>query len=111
MSDTPTCNWPGASGRTYKYYVFPIGTRFTNETPANYVYCAESPAHGWKPQYIGQTGNLRERLGNHEKEACAIAQGATHLHVHLSGAEADRLVEEKDLIQHFNPCCNEQLVA
>jgi excinuclease UvrABC nuclease subunit len=107
---TPTCNWPGKSGNSYTHYVYPIGTKFADK-PGNYVFCKKNAAGNWTPQYIGQAKNLNERLGTHEKEACAIARGATHIHAHLNALKADRLAEEKDLIQNFNPPCNEQLVA
>lgn len=110
MSHTPKCSWPGKSGKTYVHHVYPIGTKFLNE-PGNSVFCKETSPGQWTPQYIGQTDNLGERLADHEKEACAIARGATHIHAHLNPIRIDRLAEEKDLIQNFNPSCNEQLVA
>jgi hypothetical protein len=110
MSNTPTCNWPGKSGKTYTHYIYPIGSEFA-EKAGNYVFCKKNAAGKWAPQYFGQSKNLNNRLANHEKEVCAIARGATHIHAHLNPVESDRLAEEKDLIQNFNPACNEQLVA
>lgn len=107
MSDQPTCNWPGKSGRTYTYYVYPIGTGF-KEDAGNYIFAKLNASNNWVPQYIGQTKNLNQRLGDHEKEACAKRNGATHIHAHLNAAEAARLAEEKDLIENFNPPCNVQ---
>lgn len=75
------------------------------------MFCKKNAAGKWTPQYFGQSKNLNNRLGNHEKEACAIANGATHIHAHLNELESKRLAEERDLIQNFNPPCNEQLVA
>jgi hypothetical protein len=77
----------------------------------NYIFCKKNAAGKWTPQYIGQTDNLGERLGRHNKRDCAVRNGATHVHAHLSGPEANRLAEERDLIQNFNPTCNVQLVA
>jgi hypothetical protein len=111
MSNTPTCNWPGKSGETYTYEIYPIkGTTFADK-PGNYVFCMESSPGRWIAQYVGQSQNLNGRLANHEKLASAIARGATHIHAHLNPVESARLAEEKDLIQHLNPPCNEQLVA
>lgn len=111
MSDTPTCNWPGKSGKTYIYEIYPInGTTFASK-PGNYVFCKESAPGQWIAQYVGQSQNLSDRLANHEKLAAAMARGATHIHAHLTARESDRLAEEKDLIQHLNPPCNELLVA
>lgn len=100
-----TCNWPGKSGTAYTYYVYPIGTKFL-EQPGNYVFCKKDAVRTWIPQHIGQTKNLNQRLGDHEKEACAKRNGATHIHARLNPTEVARLAEEKDLILNFNPPCN-----
>lgn len=106
MATTSTkCNWAGKSGKTYEYYVYPIGSNFKEES-GNYIFCKLNAAGQWAPQYIGQTNNLNQRLGAHEKEACAKRNGATHIHARLNSTEAARLAEEKDLIQHYNPPCN-----
>lgn len=66
----------------------------------------------WSPCYIGQTENLGDRLENHEKEACAKRNGATHIHVHGNGSgEKARKAEEKDLILKWQPPCNDQHVG
>lgn len=109
-SNPPTCRWPGKSGRDYTYYIYPIGTDF-DEKPGNYIFCKEDSHGQWTPQYIGQTGNLKDRMGRHHKLVCAQGKGATHIHARLNAAEASRLAEERDLIRNFNPPCNEQLVA
>lgn len=110
MSNIPTYNWTGKSGKRYTYYVYPVGSKFA-EKPGNYGFCKKNAAGNWVPRYFGQSGNLRDRLGKHEKEVCAIANGATHVHAHLNAHETDHLAEERDLIRRFNPACNEQLVA
>ncbi|MEI6607878.1 MAG: GIY-YIG nuclease family protein [Verrucomicrobiota bacterium] len=106
---TPTCKWPGKSGQTYTYYIYSIGASFKEEA-GNYIFCKLNASGQWVPQYIGQTENLNQRLGNHEKEVCAKRNGATHIHAHLTSVEATRLAEEKDLIQTYNPPCNIQHV-
>lgn len=110
MSGTPTIDWEGASGRTYRYEIYPLSTGF-REKPGNYIWARETRPGCWSPCYIGQAKNLNQRLGDHEKEACAKRHGATHIHAHLNGAgEAARLAEEKDLILKWEPPCNEQHV-
>lgn len=109
MGDAPTILWPGSSGREYQYFIYPIGTSFKEE-PGNYVFSKESQPGKWSPCYIGQTENLNQRLENHEKEGCAVRNGATHIHVHLTaGGESVRRAEESDLITKWTPPCNEQL--
>lgn len=109
MADAPTINWSGKSGKQYQYWIHPVGTTFKEE-PGNYIYAKETRPGYWAPCYIGQTKNLNDRLSDHEKEACAKRQGATHIHAHTNGhGEAARLAEEKDLILKWQPPCNEQL--
>lgn len=106
MNTAPKVNWPGKSGRTYTYLVYPIGTSF-NDVAGNYIY-AKQVGPQWQPCYIGQTNSLQNRLANHEKEACAKRHGATHIHVKVTPGERDRLAEEEDLIRLWNPPCNDQ---
>ncbi len=109
MSEAPTIMWPGLSGREYKYWIHPIGASFKEEA-GNYIFAKEAKPGYWTPCYIGQTENLEKRLGDHEKEACAKRNGATHIHAHTNPAgETTRKAEEKDLIQKWKPPCNEQL--
>jgi hypothetical protein len=109
MAEARTINWQGQTGKEYQYWIYPIGNSFKEE-PGNYIFAKETKPGYWKPCYIGQTENLDKRLGDHEKESCAIRNGATHIHAHLNnGGEATRKAEEKDLIQEWKPPCNEQL--
>ena len=111
MGNAPSVTWPGKSGQKYEYSVYPLGTSF-KEIPGNYIYAKKTQAGLWSPCYIGQTDNLSERLGNHEKEPCAKRQGATHIHVHGNGnGERTRKAEEADLIVNYKPPCNDQLVS
>ena len=109
MATKPSVSWYGLSGKSYEYFVYPIDTKFESAA-ANYVYAKLSLHRTWVPVYIGQTGDLRERLPDHEKRPCAIRQGATHIHAHRSGDEHERRVEEADLIRKYKPRCNTQLV-
>lgn len=109
MAEAPIIMWSGRLGKDYKYTIHPIGTTFKEE-PGNYIFARQTIPRSWSPCYIGQTENLNQRLGNHEKEACAKRNGATHIHAHLtSGGETARKAEEKDLLQKWNTPCNEQL--
>ena len=101
MSEVPTINWFGISGRKYEYWIYKIGTTFKEE-PGNYIFAKETKTSYWSPSYIGETENLNQRLTDHEKESCARKHGATHIHTHLnaSGEEARRQ-EENDLIMKY----------
>lgn len=105
-NEAPQITWPGQSGRTYDYAIYPIGTAFVDK-PGNYLYARQSSAGRWQPTYIGQTSSLRDRLADHERESCAKRNGATHIHVHLSSSSEDvRRAEESDLIAKWQPVCN-----
>lgn len=49
------------------------------------------------PVYIGQ-GDLNDRVNDTTHYKCAIAKGATEVHLHLTSNEQDRLKEEADLL-------------
>lgn len=103
----PNIYWEGVSGRKYGYWMHEIGTSF-KEAPGNYIYAKEVSPGRWKAVYIGQTSSLSDRLGNHEKEACATRNGATHIHAHTNSSSEDtRTSEEVDLIKRWSPVCNE----
>ena len=103
---TETINWSGRSGRIYTYYIYPLGANFKKE-PGNYIFAKRSSLNGWTAVYVGQTSDLDSRLADHEKEACARRNGATHVHAHLSSnSESERCREEADLIDRWKPTCN-----
>jgi len=109
MATTATTHqWVGKSGETYKYHVYELRFSFAANQPGNYIFAKLNALGQWVPQYIGQTKDLKDRLNDHEKEACAKSNGATHIHAHLNRTEAARLAEEKDLIEKHNPHCNTQ---
>lgn len=57
--------------------------------------------------HIGLTSSLSARLSDHEREACATWNGATHIHAHATpGGELSRREEENDLPPNWNPVCN-----
>lgn len=73
----PDIYWSGESGKEYGYWIHKIGTSFKDEQ-VNYIYAKETEPGRWRPMYVGQTSSLADRLADHEKEACAKPNGATH---------------------------------
>ncbi len=66
--------------------------------------------YGWRlPSYIGESGNLRERMSGHEKWRQAVALGATHVHVMVVEQAFQRIMVEQELIQAYNPPLNDTL--
>ncbi|KKN72927.1 hypothetical protein LCGC14_0406310 [marine sediment metagenome] len=106
MAETPTISWAGTSGEKYLYWIYAIGTSFKAE-PGNYIFAKETKPNTWAPVYIGQTGNLSERLNNHDEMPCIKRNGGTHIHAHINNAgETTRLAEERDLVSKWSPPCN-----
>jgi len=72
----------------------------------NYCFAKETSRGRWKPIYFGETRDLSERFDNHHKMDCIKKEGATGLHAHINEDEDDRLAEEADLVDKWNPPCN-----
>lgn len=107
MSSQGKCDWTGRSGTVYTYEIYPIGTNFVDKA-GNYIFASRASYGKWAAHYVGQTVSLKDRLGSHEREACAIRQGATHIHAHRSQTLPLQLAEEVDLIASLQPHCNTQ---
>jgi hypothetical protein len=105
MASLGKVKWQGQNGNSYEYDVYPIDQAF-NSVPGNYIFAKQIAAGRWTPQYMGQTKDFADRLSNHEKEACAKRNGATHIHLRVNHYESTRLAEEKDLVAAWKPCCN-----
>jgi hypothetical protein len=112
MANTSVCDWAGASGKVYRYFVRELPVNFDKNQNGNYIY-AKILDNKWRPIYIGQ-GDLGERIGpNHHQALCISSKGATHVHVHLNPNEQDRLSEENDLVGRYTVAykptgCNER---
>lgn len=99
-AEVQSCDWPGASGKTYKYFVYPRHPSIKVGQDGNYIY-AKIVNDEWVPVYIGQ-GDLSVRCTSNHHQAEAIdAKRATHVHMHKNAREADRLSEERDLLEAF----------
>jgi len=99
--------WPGRSGAKYLFQVHPLGTTF-RPVPGIYIYAKRLTDGDWEPIYISQTRDLHQRLEGHVTAADAVENGATHLHAHYCTAgQSARFTEEHDLIQRWQPRCND----
>ena len=99
--------WGGQSGNQYQYEVHPIETGF-KALPGTFIYAKQVEGGDWIPVYIAQTRDLHQRLEGYVSVDDAIAHGATHIHVHYcTTGQAARCTEERDLIQRWQPECND----
>ena len=104
-------DWPGQSGSEYHYEIHALGTGF-KPLLGIYIYAKELTAGDWSPIYIAQTRDLHQRLEGHVTLTEAMANGATHLHAHYCNAgPSARYTEERDLVQRWQPVCNETYPA
>jgi hypothetical protein len=102
-------DWLGASGNSYSYEIYALNAEFS-PLPGNYIYARQDEEGHWIPVYVAQTRDLHQRLEGHVRLDDAVASGATHLHAHYSATgQAARCTEERDLIKHWQPVCNEVL--
>ena len=108
MADEPTVEWEGKSGKKYTYWIDPLGAIMKAE-PGNYIFAREVPPNNFEPVYIGETGDLNDRLNvkPHEKMPCIQGNSATHIHTHTNDkGEKARRAEETDLIERWDTPCN-----
>jgi hypothetical protein len=106
VMNAPTTEWIGQSGRSYTYWIRPIGTELKN-FPGNYIIAKTAFLGDWLPIFIGQTEDLSEDFDQHDKADCIRREQATHLHAHVNnGGQEARLTEETDLIARHSPPCN-----
>jgi hypothetical protein len=116
MAETSSCNWLGASGTSYRYFIHALPASFNANQPGNYIFAKVNSDKKWEPIYIGQ-GDLGDRVSdNHHKWACIQSKGATHIHVHTTSSENVRTAEEKDLLANYTNAyapsgCNEKDVG
>jgi len=99
-NETQTCDWPGASGKTYRYFVYQRHPSINQGQDGNYVY-AKLVNNQWVPVYFGE-GDLSSRAtSDHHKTDCIDRKGATHVHLHLNARKEDRRAEERDLLANY----------
>ena len=112
MSELGKHTWTGASGQKYIYTRYRADTQW-NAVSANYI-CVKAvenslySSNRFDPKYIGETGNLKERLPNHEKWPCCNRNGVNEIHINTEAeSPEERRRQEADLVERHAPQCNE----
>jgi hypothetical protein len=104
----PSWRWQGASLAWYHHSIFDFAET-TVITRANYIMVRREFDGKRTALYIGQSGDLSDRLPNHEKFAAAHRLGANELHLHfLADSSSERFSIETDLRNGHNPPLNDQ---
>jgi hypothetical protein len=103
-----TIDWPGQSGRTYRYWLNSMADGFM-AVSGNYAFVKILPNGNAIPLYFGESDDLSRRLTQHEIWPQAVRLGATHVMSHTTPTGyLSRLDEERDLIARWNPVLNTQ---
>jgi hypothetical protein len=105
--------WHGTSGTVYTFQIDPIGTAY-RVIPGVYIFCKLALNGRWDPVYIGEAGDLNERvnvnLHLHHRWECIRRHSATHIcTLHVPGNDQQRLAIETDIRAATpNSLCNRQ---
>jgi hypothetical protein len=100
----------GQSGKSYRFRVYPWGTRF-RKLSGVYVVGHRSDDHGGAvemvPLYVGQTEDFSQPFGKHHKAQAFGRQGANCICLQADTEEPSRLAKQDDLIGGLHPVCND----
>ena len=103
MSEPAKWTWLGLKFEIHEYE--PLSN--WREVPVVYIFAGRDAEEGWTALYIGETGNVRERLAGHDEWPKAVSLGATHVHALLAPASAQsRRDLERELRLEYNPPLN-----
>lgn len=97
----------GMSGRFYAFSLYQLG----EPPPYAGVYAvAREDQSGLHLAYIGEAGDVRSRLGYHEKRVCFGQHLTNVIAVHFEANAATRCDVERDLIAFYDPPCNKETI-
>ena len=106
MAQIETVTFTGSSGKTYEFTAYTADTNF-KAIGAVYIFTKEEN-RVYKLLYVGQTDNLGRRIPNHEKWPCARRYGVDSICVLVVRSLLSRRQIEDDLLERWNPPCNDQ---
>ena len=110
MSIIEFVDFKGASGRPYNFKAYELHTRF-KALGAVYIFANRmARTYGvtnYEVIYIRETGNISERFDSHHKADCINQKKADCICIYLEGDSDKRLAIEGDLIDNYNPPCND----
>ncbi len=107
MSAASTMKCTGASGTQYEFELYPWNTVW-RPVPVVYVVLRHDGAQ-WKVLYVGETGDVKQRFANHERQPCFDRHLKTHLAVRQETSAVRRTAMEKDIMKNYNPPCNREI--
>ncbi len=99
--------WQGYSGREYEYSIYPVTEKNFLNFPGGFIFTHKNKDDLFVPLYIAHTLHLQHTINSINKLAIFKQHGLSHIHVHVNWSDGDRLAEVKDLINAWNPPCNQ----
>lgn len=89
---------------------WPVGATGVASYPGVYRVEARSLSSGWSLLYIGESGNIEDRIARHEKydDWRRATTGSLHFFAKKIESKDRRRQEEQDMIHRFRPPCNFQ---
>lgn len=111
MAAIATYIFTGDSGTMYKFNVYPKDTNFKalgavyfitqryEKTPGNFHH---------HPIYVGQSGDISKRFDNHHRVNCFERHNWNCICIHQDSSEISRIQKERDLIERYDPDCNQE---
>ncbi|MBN2581393.1 MAG: hypothetical protein JXB10_20595 [Pirellulales bacterium] len=99
----------GGSGKTYRFRVYPLGTKFRKISGVYVItnrYHNEGTGYRHKTLYIGQTEDFSMPIDRHDKAQEFMQHGANCICVQSDASEDSRTVKAQDLVAALHPRCN-----
>ncbi len=110
MSSLGKTIFDGASGKTYRFTVYPWGTKI-RKVSGLYVIAHRSHDNtsGYQHEaiYVGQTEDLSQPFDRHHKAQEFGQHGANCICLHSDDSEDSRIEKERDLVAAMHPVCND----
>lgn len=100
----------GKSGKSYRFKVYPLGTRFRKISGVYIIGTRMPGANGGRrlvPLYIGHTEDFSQPFCKHHKAREFTKQGANCVCLQSDAVEESRVAKEQDLVSRLRPACND----
>jgi len=111
MAKFGTVTFTGASEAKYEFNAYPWGTSFKKDYGAVYFVTKRDKdskgGYSHKRVYVGQTEDMSTRFDDHHKQDCFERHSANCICVYGEQDEDTRLEIEQDLIDNYDPPCND----
>ena len=100
----------GVSGKTYRFKVYPLGTRFRKLSGVYLITrrCRKADGrYGHLALYVGHTEDFSQPWEGHRKAAQLRRRGANCICLQSDESEKSRRAKEKDLVAVIHPVGND----